>query len=231
MRGRVHRRCTLRETISAGGVRQQQPDAPHVPARHRCVHGRRHGQHAPPSVDLLVGGPPPAAQTSLGLPTMAKTTQEAATTDASESMRRAPVAITASALAYAAAGPGTAALPPSLLPLKLDATAMRDRSLDSPPLVKFSDSSDCRLASQGHDLVAAATAVWPKGLFLVRCSVFTVVLTVATALLWYMQLRAFAVLELVHQSPGLDRLRANELHGRRRCAKGRRAPPGGRRGR
>ena len=77
--------------------------------------------------------------------------------------------------------------------------------LDPPPLLRLrvSDSSDC-LPSHGHDhhrppplraLIGSLASVWREGLFLVRCSAFAAVLSVAAALSWYAQHRARAFVE------------------------------------
>ncbi|KAM0871926.1 hypothetical protein ACQ4PT_039062 [Festuca glaucescens] len=74
---------------------------------------------------------------------------------------------------------------------------------DPPPLLrlKVSDSSDCPPAAAHHRLprpralIGSLASVWREGLFLVRCSVFAAVLSVAAALSWYAQLRARAFVE------------------------------------
>ncbi|KAK1630638.1 hypothetical protein QYE76_004956 [Lolium multiflorum] len=77
---------------------------------------------------------------------------------------------------------------------------------DPPPLLrlKVSDSSDCPPAGTAHhhhrlprprDLIGSLASVWREGLFLVRCSAFAVVLSVAATLSWYAQLRARAFVE------------------------------------
>ncbi|VAH58089.1 unnamed protein product [Triticum turgidum subsp. durum] len=76
--------------------------------------------------------------------------------------------------------------------------------LDPPPLLRLrvSDSSNC-LPSHGHEhrppplraLIGSLASVWREGLFLVRCSAFAAVLSVAAALSWYAQHRARAFVE------------------------------------
>uniref|UniRef100_A0ACD5VV42 Uncharacterized protein n=1 Tax=Avena sativa TaxID=4498 RepID=A0ACD5VV42_AVESA len=78
---------------------------------------------------------------------------------------------------------------------------------DRPPLLrlKVSDSSDCLPAGGAHHhqhhlprpraLIGSLASVWREGLFLVRCSVFAAVLSVAAALSWYAQLRARSFVE------------------------------------
>ncbi|XP_039810202.1 protein SUBSTANDARD STARCH GRAIN 4, chloroplastic-like isoform X2 [Panicum virgatum] len=86
--------------------------------------------------------------------------------------------------------------------------------LDPPPLLrlKVSDSSDSPAdaahahahASHGHappllpgprGLIGSLAPVWREGLFLVRCSVFAAVVSVAAALSWVAQLRARSFVE------------------------------------
>ncbi|XP_039846262.1 protein SUBSTANDARD STARCH GRAIN 4, chloroplastic [Panicum virgatum] len=79
--------------------------------------------------------------------------------------------------------------------------------LDPPPLLrlKVSDSSDSPAdASHSHappllpglrGLIGSLAPVWREGLFLVRCSVFAAVVSVAAALSWVAQLRARSFVE------------------------------------
>ncbi|KAG8053184.1 hypothetical protein GUJ93_ZPchr0001g29271 [Zizania palustris] len=77
---------------------------------------------------------------------------------------------------------------------------------DPPPpfRLKVSDSSDCPaphpqthhpLLPQPQVIIDSLAPVWREGLFLVRCSVFAAVLSVAAALSWYAQLRARSFVE------------------------------------